>query len=176
MEGPKIQNVVSTVNLGCKLDLPHIATHGKSVEYNPKRFGAVIMRTKNPRATTLIFGSGKLVIPGAKSVEDGQSRARKIARIIRKLGYNAKLEEIKVCNIVASFSTGFPIRLAAFSDANGDCTFYEPEIFPALNFYSEKTTTEVFASGKCQIAGAKTQSDIDDTYARIMPLLEKYRK
>ena len=176
MEGPKIQNVVSTVNLCCKLDLPHIALHGKNVEYNPKRFGGAIMRTKNPRAVALIFGSGKLVIPGAKSVEDGERRAQKFCRIIKKLGYQTKFTDFKVRNMVASFSTGFPIQLGVMSDANGDCTFYEPEIFPALNFYSGKTTTEVFTSGKCQIAGAKTQSNIDETYAKILPLLKKYRK
>ena len=80
MGGPEIQNVVSTANVGCKLDLPYIASHGKNVEYNPKRFGGAIMRAKNPRAVALVFGSGKLVIPGAKSVEDGQRRARKFCR------------------------------------------------------------------------------------------------
>jgi len=33
---PQLQNVVSTVNLGCKLDLKLIALHARNAEYNPK--------------------------------------------------------------------------------------------------------------------------------------------
>ena len=30
------RNIVSTVNLGCKLDLKKIALHARNAEYNPK--------------------------------------------------------------------------------------------------------------------------------------------
>lgn len=33
---PKLQNMVATVNLGCKLDLKQIALHARNSEYNPK--------------------------------------------------------------------------------------------------------------------------------------------
>lgn len=33
---PTLQNVVATVNLGCKLDLKQIALHARNAEYNPK--------------------------------------------------------------------------------------------------------------------------------------------
>ena len=33
---PVLQNVVATVNLGCKLDLKAIALHARNAEYNPK--------------------------------------------------------------------------------------------------------------------------------------------
>ena len=52
---PQLQNIVSTVNLGCPLDLKKIATHARNAEYNPKRFAAVIMRIRDPRTTALIF-------------------------------------------------------------------------------------------------------------------------
>ena len=44
---PRIQNIVSTINLHCKLDLKTIAMQAPNTEYNPKRFVAVIMRIKN---------------------------------------------------------------------------------------------------------------------------------
>ena len=56
---PQLQNIVATVNLGCKLDLKKIALTAKNAEYNPKRFAALIMRIKEPRTTALIFSSGK---------------------------------------------------------------------------------------------------------------------
>ena len=33
---PMLQNVVATVNLGCRLDLKEIALHARNAEYNPK--------------------------------------------------------------------------------------------------------------------------------------------
>lgn len=33
---PTLQNVVATVNLGCKLDLKQIAMQARNAEYNPK--------------------------------------------------------------------------------------------------------------------------------------------
>ena len=33
---PQLQNMVATVNLGCKLELKQIALHARNSEYNPK--------------------------------------------------------------------------------------------------------------------------------------------
>lgn len=89
---PQLQNIVSTVNLSCKLDLKKIALHARNAEYNPKRFAAVIMRIREPRTTALIFSSGKMVCTGAKSEEDSRLAARKYARIIQKLGFTVRIE------------------------------------------------------------------------------------
>lgn len=93
---PTLQNIVSTVNLGVQLDLKQIALRARNAEYNPKRFAAVIMRIREPRTTALIFSSGKMVCTGAKSEETSRLAARKYARIVQKLGFNAKFTEFKV--------------------------------------------------------------------------------
>lgn len=89
------RNIVSTVNLNCKLDLKKIALHARNAEYNPKRFAAVIMRIREPRTTALIFSSGKMVCTGAKSEEDSRLAARKYARIIQKLGFVVSIFKAK---------------------------------------------------------------------------------
>jgi transcription initiation factor TFIID TATA-box-binding protein len=33
---PQLQNVVATVDLGCRLELKEIALHARNAEYNPK--------------------------------------------------------------------------------------------------------------------------------------------
>jgi transcription initiation factor TFIID TATA-box-binding protein len=81
------RNIVSTVNLGCVLDLKRIALQARNAEYNPKRFAAVIMRIRTPRTTALIFSSGKMVCTGAKSEGDSVQAARRYARVIQKLGF-----------------------------------------------------------------------------------------
>ncbi|KAM9914569.1 hypothetical protein OXX69_000491, partial [Metschnikowia pulcherrima] len=99
---PTLQNIVATVNLGCRLDLKTIALHARNAEYNPKRFAAVIMRIREPKTTALIFASGKMVVTGAKSEDDSKLASRKYARIIQKLGFNAKFTDFKIQNIVGS--------------------------------------------------------------------------
>ncbi|XP_060030165.1 TATA box-binding protein-like 2 [Erinaceus europaeus] len=108
---PQLQNIVSTVNLTCKLDLKKIALHAKNAEYNPKRFAAVIMRIREPRTTALIFSSGKMVCTGAKSEEESRLAARKYARVVQKLGFPARFLDFKIQNMVASCDVRFPIRL-----------------------------------------------------------------
>ncbi|KAJ8574024.1 hypothetical protein K7X08_010535 [Anisodus acutangulus] len=108
---PTLQNIVSTVNLDCKLDLKAIALQARNAEYNPKRFAAVIMRIREPKTTALIFASGKMVCSGAKSEQPSKLAVRKYARIIQKLGFPAKFKDFKIQNIVGSCDVKFPIRL-----------------------------------------------------------------
>lgn len=156
------RNVVSTVNLGCKLNLSHIALHARNAEYNPKRFAAVIMRIREPKTTALIFASGKMVCTGAKSEDDSRTAARKYAKIILKLGFPVKFSDFKIQNIVGSCDAGFPIRLEGLTLEHGMFTSYEPELFPGLIYrmHDPKVVLLIFVSGKIVLTGAKLRSDI----------------
>jgi transcription initiation factor TFIID TATA-box-binding protein len=129
---PKLQNLVATVNLSCRLDLKTIALHARNAEYNPKRFAAVIMRIRDPKTTALIFASGKMVVTGAKSESDSKLASRKYARIIQKLGFDAKFSDFKIQNIVGSCDVQFPIRLEGLASTHHNFSSYEPELFPGL--------------------------------------------
>ena len=97
---------MSTCNLSCDApDLAHIATHVRNAEYNPQRFGAgesedegrggagacratppapapaVIVRLREPKCTALFFRSGKLVVTGTKSEDDGRAAARVMGKV-----------------------------------------------------------------------------------------------
>jgi transcription initiation factor TFIID TATA-box-binding protein len=116
---PTLQNIVSTVNMDCRLELKTIALHARNAEYNPKRFAAVIMRIRDPKTTALIFASGKMVCTGAKSEQQSKLAARKYARIIQKLGFPAQFKDFKIQNIVGSCDAKFPIRLEGLAYAHG---------------------------------------------------------
>ncbi|PSR81929.1 hypothetical protein PHLCEN_2v6224, partial [Hermanssonia centrifuga] len=130
---PTLQNIVATVNLDCRLDLKTIALHARNAEYNPKRFAAVIMRIRDPKTTALIFASGKMVVTGAKSEDDSRLASRKYARIIQKLGFDAKFSEFKIQNIVGSCDVKFPIRLEGLAYSHGQFSSYEPEVLIGNN-------------------------------------------
>ncbi|CAF2211437.1 unnamed protein product, partial [Brassica napus] len=154
---PTLQNIVSTVNLDCKLDLKSIALQARNAEYNPKRFAAVIMRIREPKTTALIFASGKMVCTGAKSEHFSKLAARKYARIVQKLGFPAKFKDFKIQNIVGSCDVKFPIRLEGLAYSHSAFSSYEPELFPGLIYRMKqpKIVLLIFVSGKIVITGAK---------------------
>lgn len=175
---PQLQNIVSTVNLGCKLDLKKIALHARNAEYNPKRFAAVIMRIRDPRTTALIFSSGKMVCTGAKSEDQSRLAARKYARVVQKLGFPAKFTEFKIQNMVGSCDVRFPIRLEGLVLAHGQFSSYEPELFPGLIYRMVKPRIVllIFVSGKVVLTGAKVRSEIYEAFENIYPILKSFRK
>ncbi|XP_042538448.1 TATA box-binding protein-like 2 [Dipodomys spectabilis] len=175
---PQLQNIVSTVNLACKLDLKKIALHAKNAEYNPKRFAAVIMRIREPRTTALIFSSGKMVCTGAKSEEQSRLAARKYARVVQKLGFPARFLDFKIQNMVGSCDVRFPIRLEGLVLTHRQFSSYEPELFPGLIYRMVKPRIVllIFVSGKVVLTGAKERSEIYEAFENIYPILKGLSK
>lgn len=175
---PTLQNIVATVNLSARLDLKTIALHARNAEYNPKRFAAVIMRIREPKTTALVFASGKMVVTGAKSEDDSRLASRKYARIIQKLGFNAKFTDFKIQNIVGSCDIKFPIRLEGLASRHHTFSSYEPELFPGLIYrmMKPKIVLLIFVSGKIVLTGAKVREEIYQAFELIYPVLQDFRK
>ena len=176
---PKLQNVVATINLGCKgLDLKKIALHARNAEYNPKRFAAVIMRIREPKSTALIFSSGKMVCTGSKSEDMARLAARKFARILQKLGNPVSFKEFKIQNMVGSCDVKFPIRLEGLATSHSMFCSYEPELFPGLIYRmaQPKIVLLIFVSGKVVLTGAKKRKEIYEAFEKIYPVLQEYKK
>jgi transcription initiation factor TFIID TATA-box-binding protein len=174
-----------------QLDLKTIALHARNAEYNPKRFAAVIMRIRDPKTTALIFASGKMVVTGAKSEDDSKLASRKYARIIQKLGFNAKFTDFKIQNskiitripdelvtdlyatVVGSCDVKFPIRLEGLASKHHNFSSYEPELFPGLIYrmMKPKIVLLIFVSGKIVLTGAKVREEIYQAFELIYPVL-----
>ncbi|CAI6321053.1 unnamed protein product [Periconia digitata] len=176
---PTLQNIVATVNLSARLDLKTIALHARNAEYNPKRFAAVIMRIREPKTTALVFASGKMVVTGAKSEDDSKLASRKYARIIQKLGFNAKFAEFKIqVSMLRLTDIRFPIRLEGLASSHHTFSSYEPELFPGLIYrmMKPKIVLLIFVSGKIVLTGAKVREEIYQAFELIYPVLSDFRK
>ncbi|XP_028161218.1 uncharacterized protein LOC135072543 [Ostrinia nubilalis] len=174
----KLQNCVSTVNLGCELKLLDIYSRTRFSEYNPQRFQGVVMRILEPRVTALVFRSGKIVCTGARNEHDSYVAARKIARIIQKLGFSAKFLDFKIQNFIATADLRFPVRLEALQQAHGQFSSYEPELFPGLVYrmVRPRVVLLIFVNGKIVLTGGKTRNEIYEALDIIYPILRSYRK
>ena len=183
---PNIENIVSTANLNCHLNLREIALKATNAEYNPKRFSAVIMKIKEPKTTALIFSNGKIVCLGAKTEEDSRKACRKFAKIIKKIGFPVVFKDFKIQNIVGSCDVKYQIELMKFyihiikkssSPRVSQIITYEPELFPGLIYrmIDPNILLMIFASGKIVIAGGKIREDIFSAFKKIYPLLNIFK-
>ena len=114
-----------------------------------------------------------MVVTGAKSEDDSRLASRKYARIIQKLGFNAKFTDFKIQNIVGSCDIKFPIRLEGLASRHHHFSSYEPELFPGLIYrmIQPKIVLLIFVSGKIVLTGAKVREEIYRAFEMIYPVL-----
>lgn len=175
----RIQNIASTANLGVPLDLKKIALKCRNTEFNPRRFAAVIMRLREPRATALLFASGKIVVTGVRSVHNATYATKKFAYIVEKIGFKPKeFFDFKVQNVAGTCDVGFPIRLEGLVFKHSNYASYEPELFPGLIYrlVSPAVVFLIFVSGKIVITGGKKESDLSLALSKMYPVLLEFKK
>ena len=182
---PKIENIVSTANLCCELNLREIALQARNAEYNPKRFSAVIMKIKEPKTTALIFSSGRMVCLGAKNEEESKKASRTFAKIIKSLGYPVVFKEFTIQNIVGSVDIKFKISLIKFyihlikkiNSKGKSFVAYKPEQFPGLIYrmFEPNIVLLIFVWGKLVLTGGKIKEDIYNGFKKIYSFLTKFK-
>jgi len=82
----KIENIVASAKVTDYLDLPEIASKITGAEYNKKRFPGVVLRMQDPKIAALVFGSGKVVLTGAKSIDSLSKGLNILGDKLRELG------------------------------------------------------------------------------------------
>ncbi|KAL3785568.1 hypothetical protein ACHAWO_009402 [Cyclotella atomus] len=175
----RIQNMACTANLGVRLDLKQIALRCRNTEFNPRRFAAVIMRLREPRATALLFASGRMVVTGCKNSHNCALAAKKFSFIVSKVGFQpSPLIDFKIQNVVGTVDVGFPIRLEGVVYAHPTFSSYEPELFPGLIYRlaQPRVVFLIFVSGKVVITGAKTEEQMVEGLKKVYPILCEFRK
>jgi transcription initiation factor TFIID TATA-box-binding protein len=166
------------VNLNCQLELARIATRARNAEYNPSRFPAVVLRLAEPKASALIFRTGKLIITGTKNEDDTCFAARKVAKMLKKLDFDTKFINFGIQNIVSTGDVGFPVRLEGIAQEHAPFCSYEPELFPGLIYRMQvpKVVILIFVSGKIVLTGAKARSQLVQAAELIHPVLVTFSK
>ena len=89
----KIQNIVLSVTYeGTEFNLNKLARSLHGARYDPESFPGVIYKSEDPRASFLIFASGKMNCVGASSIADAKLAIKKLTRKIRGAGIMVKSE------------------------------------------------------------------------------------
>jgi transcription initiation factor TFIID TATA-box-binding protein len=156
----KIENVVASVEVDAKIDLNLLARKQRDAEYNPEQFPGLMLRVKNPKATILVFNSGRMVITGLRRESEAERAVENVIAKIRRAGITVSgTPKITIQNIVASGDLHSRVDLDMAQMALERC-LYEPEVFPGL-IYRMKTPKAVFlifSSGRIVCAGTNKES------------------
>jgi transcription initiation factor TFIID TATA-box-binding protein len=119
-----------------------------------------------------VFGSGKVVLTGAKSIDSLNEGLEILGNLLR--GLNIEIPQnltYKIQNIVTSADLGAGINLNKIAVGfNLDRIEYEPEQFPGLVYRLEtpKVVVLLFGSGKLIITGGKEPEDAKKAVIKIV--------
>jgi transcription initiation factor TFIID TATA-box-binding protein len=164
-EKAKVQNIVASTQFADSLDLSAVASILEGSQYDPKRFPGLVYRMKEPKTALLLFGSGKVICTGGKTLNDVRESVDIVADKLLKAGIPVERHpEITVQNIVATCDLGAGINLVNIVMALSlEEVEYEPEQFPGLVYRLEnpKAVCLLFGTGKMVITGARTMEDVD---------------
>ena len=74
----RLENIVASAKLEGELNLDMIAFTLENTEYEPEQFPGLVFRMDDPRVTFLLFGSGKIICTGGRSIADVKRAVEKI--------------------------------------------------------------------------------------------------
>ncbi|MFW9998720.1 MAG: TATA-box-binding protein [Candidatus Hodarchaeota archaeon] len=170
----RINNIVATAKIDIteKFDLVKIARKLYDAEYFPERFPGLIYRQDDPRATFLIFSTGKMVITGLEFVHDAEIAVKKLLKKIKKFGIKISDPKISIQNIVANGN------LHTLIDLNKavlvmDYVMYEPEVFPGLiyNMKNPRAVFLLFSTGKYVCTGVKKEEILEKAILKLIKVI-----
>ena len=143
---------------------------------NPRTFRAVKLRLTTPKATALVFSSGKVVCTGGASEVAAMTALHVYLSIVRTVHPEAKMCSLTIQNIVASCKFSAPVRLEELARAFMLRSAFDPELFPGLRLKlrSPKAKILVFCGGKCVIAGCRNRADLARAWAAVKIMVSPY--
>jgi len=171
----RVENIVASASLGVDVSLQKIVSKLEGMEYEPEQFPGLVYRIKKPKAAALIFGSGKIVCTGARSIADVNVVFKKVVGVVQKSGVRVPRGfKIQAENIVASAKLDSNLNLdkIAFNLENSE---YEPEQFPGLVYrmLDPKVAFLLFGSGKVVCTGARSVQDVHTAVNKVSRRLKK---
>jgi transcription initiation factor TFIID TATA-box-binding protein len=81
----QVENIVASAKLDGKLNLDTIAFNLEDSEYEPEQFPGLVYRMREPKVAFLLFGSGKVVCTGGRSVSDVDNAVKKIYKRLKEI-------------------------------------------------------------------------------------------
>ena len=167
-----VVNLLATSRFAEYIDLDHFSIE-TGLDFDPDRFPGMTYKIEEPKVCALIFRSGRIVITGAKKVED--------VEVALDITYKALSAEgiplwpkydYSIGNVVVTHDLKKELNLAHLTLSLPMArTEWEPEQFPGLIYRlggGLSAVCLIFSSGKCVITG---NNSIDEAEEAVKVLI-----
>ena len=174
----KVVNIVVSTSLEHAIPLEKMAATLSNTEYNPEQFPGLVIRSKEPKTSALIFSSGKVVCTGGRTMAEVKESIQQIIKSLEKIKVKITVTpQINIQNIVASGSVGMDLNLNVLA-MRLENTEYEPEQFPGLVYKlrAAKATFLLFSNGKVVCTGTKSEKEVNQALDMLITNLKKVKK
>ena len=86
----RIENIVASAALGVEVPLEQIVSKLEGMEYEPEQFPGLVYRMTDPKVAFLLFGSGKIVCTGGRTIKDVNIAVDKVYKKLKGIKALAK--------------------------------------------------------------------------------------
>jgi len=173
----RIVNVVASFSFPHRIDVHQLAEAlGVELVKLSSRGALIAVRVRMGNAYLLVYHTGRVVCMGATSERETRAAARKLIKLLRSKGFLVEENglDYKVLNLVASIELGCPVDIESLAERLEKC-IYEPEVFPGL-ILSDRWTYLVFANGKVNVLGMKSESELSQAVSHLIELIDPSRR
>jgi transcription initiation factor TFIID TATA-box-binding protein len=173
----RIVNVVASFSFSHRIDVHQLAEAlGAELVKLSSRGALIAARVRVGNAYLLVYHTGRVVCVGATSEREVRAAARKLIKLLKSKGFLVEENglDVKVLNVVASIELGCPVDIESLAEKLERC-IYEPEVFPGL-ILSDRWTYLVFANGKVNVLGMKSESELCQAVSHLVELIDPSRR
>jgi len=163
-----VVNVVCTADLKQSIDIASFNEY-KHLSSNLDLYRCGYVKDDIMTGRVTVFGNGKLISVGTKSIEQAIFELRKASKILQKYGLSKSKKTIpKVRNMVANWTLENPIHIEKLARTLPR-SMYEPEQFPGIIFRIQGSVVAlIFASGKVVLVGAKSYEEMNSAFFELV--------
>jgi len=169
----RIVNVVVTARLRHKVDLRSVQSVFPNAELKDVPCEALVIQLKRPKTSLMVYGSGKVLCLGARSVKSAKRAIQKLVNLLRGHGIFVKRPlNVEVHNVVAEADLQAEVDLERAARVLGPRrAIYEPDQFPGLIYRPENhkhVRALIFHTGKIIVSGARSEEEAREVVQELV--------
>jgi transcription initiation factor TFIID TATA-box-binding protein len=182
---PTVHNIVCTsqVRSDATIDLTALSLLLPYSFYDRHKFAAITIRLRSPDCTTLLFGSGKVVVTGGRDWDECVLASLCVCRLLRDSFPSSSfhLVNCEIQNIVAHvelpIGDGVLDLQSMYKKLELNC-MYQQKMFPGLIYRPEASPVVLlcFYSGRIVITGGKTIRDVHEGWQKLWPVVRVFMR
>jgi transcription initiation factor TFIID TATA-box-binding protein len=171
-----VVNLLATSRFAEYIDLDHFS-YETGLDFDPDRFPGMTYKIQSPKVCALIFRSGRIVITGAKKIQDVEDALKITHEALMTNGCDLWKEyDFSIGNVVVTHDIGRELNLAHLTLSLPMArTEWEPEQFPGLIYRLNGMSSVclIFSSGKCVITGNNSIEEAKESVEVLIKDLEE---